>query len=159
MEDTPQHENREELENWIKSTLDSAVKELMDRNIVDVLVAEAKPAWALPFQVLIGKIRERGQVVGHTWFICGDRIPTDHVHSSKASSAREAARHFALKWQLRAAREQQSYSDSAGKWMPGARSAHGKDGLVAQAEGLYELVMADQLWQEETGSVENTESK
>jgi len=147
MKDNPQVEDQEELNNWIKRTLDSAVKELMDRNIVDVLVAEARPAWVFPFQILIGKVRERGSKMGHTWFICGDRVPTDHVHSSKASSPREVARHFALKWQLDTARAQEAWERSGGKWMPGARSADGKGERVEQAEALYELVTIDKLWE------------
>ncbi len=147
MRDTPQSQDQEELKDWISRTLDTAVQELMDRKIVDVLLAEAKPAWVFPYQILIGKVRERGQVVGHIWFICGDRIPTDHARSYKASSPREAARHFALKWQLEAARAQQAWDRSGGKWMPGARSAHGQDELIEQAAGLSELVNVDHLWE------------
>jgi len=148
MTDTTQSEDQEKLNNWIKRKLESGVNELMDRKIVDVLLAEARPAWVFPYQILIGKVRERGQRVGHIWFICGDRIPTDTVKSYKASSPREAARHFALKWQLEASRAQEAWEQSGGKWMPGARSAQGKDELVAQAEGLYELVNADELWEQ-----------
>jgi hypothetical protein len=147
MDKISQLEGKEELKTWIEQKTQQAIEELMDRKIVDVLLAEAKPAWILPFSILIGKVRERGQASGHIWFICGEKIPTDHVHSSKASSPREAARHFALKWQLDAAREQEAYEKSGGKWMPGARSAHGKDELIKQAEGLYELAATEYLWE------------
>jgi hypothetical protein len=147
MKDNSQLEGQKELKSWIKRTHDSAVKELMGRKIVDVLVAEAKPAWVFPHQILIGKVRGRGQEGGHIWFICGDRIPTDHVHSSKASSPREAARHFALKWQLDAARAKETWDRAGGKWLAGARSAHGQDELIEQAGALYELVTVDRLWE------------
>jgi hypothetical protein len=148
MSDVPPLEAQEELQAWVRQALESAIQELMDKNVVDTLLIEAKPAWVFPFQILIGKFRERGQRVGHTWFICGDGIPTDHTKSFKATSPRDAARHFALKWQLDAAKAQKEWEEAGGKWMPGARQAHGQEELIKQAEALYELTTVDQIWEQ-----------
>jgi hypothetical protein len=118
----------EELGAWIKQTLDQAVYDLMDRGAASSLVVEAKPAWVFPFQILIGKIRQQGHSEGFDWLICGD-LPTDALPSHVAASPREAARHFALKWQFDAAQQ-----GAAG------------DGLAERAGALYELAEEEQLW-------------
>ena len=121
---------REELKAWVKQHLDTAVRELTGKDIFESLLVEAKPAWVFPFRVLIGKVREQGQPREFQWFICGD-VPTDHVNSGVASTPRDVARHFALKWQLDAARQQED---------PGGGE------LAEQAEALYELVDQSGLW-------------
>jgi len=128
MSDKTDFEIDEKLQAWVKKQLEQAVNRLMEDGLVKTLLVEAKPAWAFPFQILIGKIREREQSEEYHWFICGD-LPTDHVPSSQASSAREVARHFSLKWQLDAARQDPL-----------------DQGLVEKAEALYELVNEDSLW-------------
>jgi hypothetical protein len=94
----------EKLDAWTSQTLETAVQELLDGGITSNALVEAKPAWVLPFQILIGMLREQGDDTGFWWFIGGD-LPTDHAKSTIAPSAREAARYFALRWQLRAAKD------------------------------------------------------
>jgi hypothetical protein len=118
----------EELDAWIKQQIDAAVQELIARGVVDSAVVEAKPAWVLPFALLIGKVREHGRASGFDWFICGD-APITITGFAVADRPREAARHFALQWQLEAARQGEA----------------GKD-LAKKAEALYELVEEDGLW-------------
>ncbi|MBT8059317.1 MAG: DUF4826 family protein [Gammaproteobacteria bacterium] len=113
---------------WVKEQLDRTVQELIGQGRFDRILVEAKPAWALPQSILIGKIREQGPSSGFEWFISGD-CPTDLTSAEKASSPREAARHFCLKWQLEAARQ-----GSAG------------DDLAEIAEALYRLVEEDSIW-------------
>jgi len=128
MNDRTDIEMDEELQAWVKQQLDQAVTQFMEQGMVKGLLVEAKPSWAFPFQILIGKIREREQDEDFNWFICGD-LPTDHMPSSQASSPREVARHFSLKWQLDAGRQDPLDQD-----------------LVEKAEALYELVNEDSLW-------------
>jgi hypothetical protein len=128
MNHKPDSEIDEKLKAWVKQQLNEAVQELISQGIFQRLLIEAKPAWVYPYQILIGKIRERESGEEFSWFICGD-LPTAHLHSSQASSPRAAARHFALQWQLDAARQQEGGQD-----------------LVEKAEALYELVNEDSLW-------------
>lgn len=128
MTDESRGEQVTELRTWTKKQLDAAVYELMDRNLFAGPLLEAKAAWVFPFSLLIGRIRERGSEGDFDWFICGD-APLTHLHSSLASTPREAARHFALQWQLDAARQ-----GAAG------------DDLARKAEALYELVEQPGLW-------------
>ncbi|MDT8321291.1 MAG: DUF4826 family protein [Xanthomonadales bacterium] len=119
----------EKLQAWIKQRLDAAVQTLMKEGVVESIVVEAKPAWVLPHTLLIGKIRDQARLGGFTWFICGD-APLTHAESSVAATPREAARHFALQWQLRASRE----------GMAG-------EALAIRAGALYQIVEEDAFWQ------------
>jgi hypothetical protein len=118
----------EQLKEWTEQTLQATVQQLLDRGITNTPLVEAKPAWILPFQILIGKIREQGDETGFWWFIGGD-LPTDYVEASAAASTREAARYFALRWQLRAANDTETGSQ-----------------LAERAEALYQLAEDENLW-------------
>ena len=54
----------EAIKAWIKKSMDDMVQELMDRGVLDSIVAEARPAWMLPFTLLIGQVREHGNLGG-----------------------------------------------------------------------------------------------
>jgi hypothetical protein len=114
---------------WIKKSMDDVVQELMDRGVLDSIVAEARPAWMLPFTLLIGQVREHGKTDGFDWFICGDG-PTTVANAKVAATPREAARHFALQWQLESAR----------------KGGEGSE-LSLKAGALYELVEDPNLWE------------
>jgi len=134
--------DRKELQAWIRPLLDATVRELMNRGAIESMLVEAKPAWVLPYQLLLGKVREQGESGAFKWFICGE-VPTDHVDATAASTPREAARHFAMKWQLDAARQQ----DAAIKTPEDVRPAGETGGALAeQAEALYALVDDANLW-------------
>lgn len=124
----PQHDK--ELNAWIKEQLHTAVRQLGDLGVVESMVVEAKPAWVLPYTLLIGRVRERSRLVGFDWFISGD-APVTHADHTVAKSPREAARHFALQWQLRAARQGDAGEE-----------------LARKAESLYEIVEDDEFWLE-----------
>jgi hypothetical protein len=136
---------QEKLKAWVKTQLDAAVWKLIDQGGVESLLVEAKPAWALPFQILIGKIRPRDEPKEFEWFICGE-VPTDFLKSTAASNPREAARHFAMKWQLQAARRQDPAGQAPSE--PGPEpSRDGPDNqLEDKAEELYTLVDDARLW-------------
>jgi hypothetical protein len=134
---------QKELNAWIKTQLNEAVRTFIDEGNIQSPLLEAKPAWVLPFQILIGKIRGQGRPKDFDWFICGD-LPTDFLSSANASTPRDAARHFALKWHLRAARDQAMEEQSS----PEAESNRSQvdDQLVEKAEALYGLVENTGLW-------------
>ena len=136
-----------ELNTWIKKHLDASVRKFMKQGSIESIMVEAKPAWVLPFQILIGKIRTPGSSKEFDWFICGE-VPTDYLESSVASAPRDAAKHFAMKWQLAAARHQQNPVAITQK----SRQEDPAAELVKQAEALYELVEDDRLWLQQSNS-------
>lgn len=128
-------ENRSfaDAQTWIKETLNKAVFELVDQDIFDEVLVEAKPAWVFPDTFLIGKIRNKDSAASTRWFICGD-CKTLHFPEELATSPRAAMRHFALMWQAQLG-ENVDPND--------------KDQLIAleQAETLYDMSEIDQFWQ------------
>lgn len=116
-----------EIRDWAKKLLGEAVQELMAAGILESELVEAKPAWAFPYEVLVGKIREQGSG-NFAWFICGN-VPTDYVSASLAATPRDACRHFALKWHLDA-----------------EKSDADKEDIVKSAQALYQVVDDDSLW-------------
>ena len=145
MEENLDKPGREELNAWIKKQLDASVRKLMDQGAIDSLIVEAKPAWVLPFQILIGKIRPQGQSSEFIWFICGE-IPTDYLSSSVATTPRETAKHFVMKWQLAAAKHQQKTSQDPSAATPESQQEDAGVQLADHAEALYEVVEDDRVW-------------
>ena len=119
---------------WGKKQLNAAITDLGKVGIIDVPVVEGRVSWMLPHKILIGELRETGQQHRALWLIGGD-FPTDHVDAALAESPRDAARHFALKWQMDAARQESDAGDPVAN-----------DKLSAQAEFLYAMVQADEVW-------------
>lgn len=136
----------QEVDTWIREKLDEAVEQLMELGIVTSPLVEARPVWTLPYKIMIGQVRDANQQTVFKWVISGE-VPIDHLDSAVASSPREAARHFALKWQLDAAR----YQDPSVQKKLGLDQAQSWDQLGARladkAEALIALVNDENLWQ------------
>jgi hypothetical protein len=130
---------------WAKEELDKAVREITDQGAIESLLVEARPAWAKPFDIVIGQLRDQGAETEFLWII-GGTMPIDYIHSAVAATPRDAARHFSMKWQLEAAR----YGNPADRLRLGLNptvdwEARGK-ALVTKAEYLHTIVVDDQLW-------------
>lgn len=149
MNENLNHPEREKLNAWIKTQLNVAVAELTDQGRIESMLIEAKPAWVLPFQILIGKIRAQGESSNFEWFICGD-LPTDFLESTVASTPRDVARHFSMKWQLQAARHQAM--ENQGPRGPDSGRDEIDSQLPEKAEALYGLVNEPGLWLQKDGS-------
>lgn len=126
--------------------MDQAIQRFMQLGVFEGAFLEARPAWAIPPGVLIGLARKPG--ADHSfWLICGENVPFDYLSSSAAGSPREAARHFALKWHLEAARSATSPENAAAEHA--AEQERGATRLEHQAEFLYRLVDDDALWSQD----------
>lgn len=130
--------SQEELNAWIKKQLDAVVRKSMKQGRMEGLLIEAKPAWVLPFQILVGMIRQQDRTDGFDWCICGE-VPTDFLQHGVADSPREALRHFSMKWQLAAARHEEVNLKNPVQDDPAGQ-------LAAHAEDIYDLVEDDRLW-------------
>jgi Domain of unknown function (DUF4826) len=132
-EQQPKSERERAIE-WSKQQLEVAIDELARLGIVDGPSVEGRVAWMLPFKVLIAELRETGQKQRALWVIAGD-VPTDQIDARLAETPRDAARHFSLKWQMHAARQDPTAGDLA----------VGPD-LAVQAEALNLMVETDDAW-------------
>lgn len=130
---------KQELKAWVKKQLSRGVYDLIDAGIIEDTVVEAKPAWVLPYTLVMGRIRGRGDQDNFEWFICGE-CQTSHVSGSSANTPREAARHIALQWQLQIENMSNGDQQKANE-------------LQEQAESLYSLTELDELWHDPSGSI------
>ncbi len=130
---------------WAREELNKVVKEVTDQGATESPLVEARPVWSSARDVVIGQLRDQGAPSEFLWVI-GGSVPIDWVHSGVATSPRDAARHFSMKWQLEAARfedpaERRRLSlDPAEDWDSRAKA------LIAKAEYLYKIVDDDQRW-------------
>lgn len=116
---------------WMRKLVDLAVRGTGEMGVYDEALIEARPDWALPNRLLLGKVRGRMNVRSFHWFICGE-VPLDYLPGDVAASPREALRHFSMKWQLDAERAGDEASANA---------------LIEHAEAVYALADEDSAWQ------------
>lgn len=115
---------------WARENLDRAVHDLMNAGKLAGITIEARPAWAMTGKYVIGQVLDKSSAGGFVWVIAGD-FQTDSIGSNVAATARDAARHFSLKWQMDAER-----SPDAG------------DAIVQRAEELYAIAENNDAWKE-----------
>ena len=128
---------------WATSTLESAINEIITEGLFDDLFLQARPVWQMAGSLLIAEC-QAGE--GRYWLIAGNDSPTDLIVREAAVSAREAARHFALKWQLAAeklkAREVPTPANFAADGLA-KKVTH----LIRCAESLHELAEQTSIWE------------
>ena len=137
--------SREEAMAWAKDRLGQAVNEIMKSGLFDGMTVEARLEWMLPNKIVIGRVRDSGPGQREYWLIAGE-LPTDCIDAELCATPREAAKHFALKWQVGA----EQIRD------PELRKAQGlnqeidweaaSNDLASVAESLYQVVEADNVW-------------
>ena len=127
---------------WTETTLDNAIKEVINEGVFDGPMLEARPVWHITGAILIAECR-----AGATpyWLVAGADSPTDIVPAHVADTAREAARHFSLKWQLAAEQLRSGAALPPPGTEPDDLAARVKH-LVKCAESLMELVEHEPVW-------------
>lgn len=138
--------DKEAIRAWFKPLLDNVVVELQARNVVSGTAVEASPVWMFPYKILIAKVWGLGQKNRFTWTIAGEAMITDHIPGKMAATPKDAARHFALKWQMDADRLialANSNTPVEGKREHLSAYAHK---LIHDAEALYGLTEQDGIW-------------
>ena len=101
--------------------------------------------WIIPQRAMLGRVWPRhGAPSPKLWVITGI-VPTDHVEAGAARNVREAARHFALKWQLEAARLGDNRASSPGT----GGKVDWKEletNIAKRAEWLHDLMQDNRRW-------------
>lgn len=136
---------REEFRAWAKPKLAGAAAMLRERGVFAGKGVEARVAWTLPHKLLVGEIRREDDSRDFVWIIAGEDVPTDHVEAAVADNPRDVARHFALKWQLEAARLERLKGGGATTASDVNWSGVSEE-LARQAEALYRLVDDEDIW-------------
>ncbi|MEW6984517.1 DUF4826 family protein [Colwelliaceae bacterium 6471] len=125
----------QEQQQWVRDQYQVATKYLASKGLVTDSVAVEDSRYLIPL-VSVWKLK----LLDNTklWVICGD-LPTDHSAIDAAPTARDALRHFSLKWQLQAENLRQA---------GGPEQEDFAKILVSRAEGLYKIHENESLWVE-----------
>lgn len=153
-------QNQQELDayaEWAKSQLQGMAEHVSNSDLFhDEVMGHA--VWTLPHRLFIGKAWPKSDRNKAYWIISGVDIPTDHIESSVAETAREAARHFSMKWQLQSGRLGSLGQQDAGASPDGVEWDKVAARLQAQAEALYDLVEREELWRQTEGPLVSSEA-
>ena len=100
--------------------------------------------WIIPYRAMLGRVWPKHGASPKLWVITGV-VPTDHAETGAARNCRDAARYFALKWQLEAARLEQGNSvihpaDEKIDWNEMGGN------IARRAEWLHNLMQDERRW-------------
>ena len=134
---------------WYTGLLDKVVKEMVNIEAVSGVAVQAAPLWMVQREMLLAKVWAVGKESDFIWTLSIDKLIADYIAGSLASSPREAAKHFSLKWQMDADRlasvaQGQSMGEKADKTLQDYSAR-----LIEYAEALYNLTMRDEAWEEQ----------
>lgn len=146
MTESQTEKDNEARRKWFKPILDDVVKEMIARKAIVGAAVEANPAWAIPHQILIAKVWGMGQKNRFIWTISGEGVITDHIAGSMAATPKDAARHFALKWQMDADRLRQVGNSKSPTGNTDPHMGNYADKLIKDAESLYDLTEREEIW-------------
>lgn len=124
----------DQQQQWVKDQYQIATKYLAEKGIVTNNVAVEESRYLVPLLALWKLTAMDGKKF---WVLCGD-LPSDHSSFDIAPNAREALRHFALKWQMQAENLLQAKNEEQIKFA---------NLLISRADGLYALYDDEKLWQ------------
>jgi len=123
----------EEQQHWVREQYQTATKYLATQGLVTDSVVVEDSRYLVPV-LAVWKLKMLDGT--YFWVISGD-LPTDHNAIDVAPNAREAVRHFSLKWQMQAEnllntgdKEQEEFAKI----------------LISRAEGLYSMHQQEKLW-------------
>ena len=129
---------------WHKAQQQQVADYLRRQQIFDTDIT-GEWLWIIPHRAMLGRVWPRHGTNPKFWVITGV-VPTDHAEASAARSVRDAARYFALKWQLEAARLGEGNNGSP-------RAGDGKldwkameTNIATRAEWLHDLMQDDRRW-------------
>jgi len=137
---------KEALKDWFKPLLDKVVQEMLKRNAVTGTAVEASPAWAFPNKILIAKVWGMGQKTRFIWTISGEGVITDYIAGSMATTPKDAAKHFALKWQMDADRLLAVGETKGPTQDAQLQMVNYANKLIKDAESLYDLTDKEEIW-------------
>jgi hypothetical protein len=138
-----------ELKAWYKPLLDTVVTEMLRAGVVSGAAVEAAPIWVLPPHILIAHVWNAGQKSNFIWTIAGDAVVTDHIAGKVAATPRDAARHFALKWQMDAEQLRRVAQRKTSSQSDSKEIADYANRIVHCSEQLYDMAGRDDIWESE----------
>lgn len=134
MSNNAQQISEENQQDWVREQFQIATKFLASKGLLSESVSDRESRYLAPL-LSIWKINL--QDTSSVWVITGD-LPSDYSPLSVANDARDAVRHFSLKWHMQADKLLSSPQNEQVEF------AHL---LIEKAERLYELFNINEFWQ------------
>lgn len=125
--------SEQEQQDWLREQLQVATKYLAQKGHITQSVVVEQSRYLVPALAAWKVKLSDGKFV---WVVCGD-LPTDHSSAEVATTAREALRHFSLKWQMQAENLNRAGSKEQDEFA---------NLLIDRAEQLYALCDRSDLW-------------
>ncbi len=138
----------EAVRTWYTDLLDKVVKEMIDIKAVTGTAVQASPVWMVPNELLMAKVWGVAKEHEFVWTLSIDKLIADYVSGSLATSPREVARHFSMKWQLDADRLLNHPQAKGPDDKPDKKMQEFSNKLIQYAEVLYDLANRDEVWEE-----------
>lgn len=136
------------IKTWYTKLLDNVVKEMISLSAVSGAAVQAAPVWIVPNEMLMAKVWGVGQESDFIWTLSIDKLIADYIAGSLATTPREAAKHFSLKWQMDADRLIAFANSKNPGGPPDQKMKDYSAKLIRYAETLYDLTNSDEAWQE-----------
>lgn len=124
----------EQHKQWVKEQYQIATKYLAEKGVVTHSVTVEDSRYLAPLLALWKLTSVDGKKF---WVLCGD-LPSDHSSVDVAPNAREALRHFSLKWQMQAENLLQANNKEQNNFA---------QLLIGRADSLYKLYNDESFWQ------------
>ncbi|GAA5188186.1 DUF4826 family protein [Ferrimonas gelatinilytica] len=120
---------------WVREQFQKANRFMAEKGVMPGKVLD-KQSRVLPPLIALWKMEEQGPRKRQYWVLSGD-LPTDMVADSAAADPREAVRHFALSWQLKAENLLRSNDATQQKLA---------QLMISRAQSLSDLHREDRFW-------------
>jgi hypothetical protein len=145
---------RAQFERWAREQLQACGEYVQQHGLITA-EANAKAGWAIPEEIFVGLVTSTLNPDLSFWVITGPGALPDHIEGKVAADAREAVRHFALRWQLHGAQANVVDGEAVVPSTDAPADGTGTAGidwnaqgaeLAKRAEMLYAYTMDDGYW-------------
>lgn len=133
-------EQREKIAEWVESEGKEIAAALFRKRVLQGKV-RVESRWMLPGRMFVGVAWSETHPGPKYWVTGGEWLVRDYVPLNVAETPRDAARHFALQWQLNGARIGLASEDESEMDWKAA-----EERMAKRAEALYQVVAEDALW-------------
>jgi len=141
----------EQTRTWYTALLGDTVQEMIRTGAITGIAIEASPVWAAPEKFLIARAWPANKKSDFIWTISGDDVITDHIAGHLVATPKEAARHFALKWQVDADHILNLIKNKAPDEKTEQQMQEQANRLTLNAEILYDLTNLEDIWDGDLG--------
>ena len=141
--------DREAFQKWANEQMRQMANHLASHGLITHDQVRIEARWNYPFRIMLAQGWGAKTPDDKFWAIGGD-VPFDHLEGRAAADARAALRHFALRWQVQAARLKSGDRDVKPGDQPSDLRVNWTeigDTMAKNAEFIYAVADDDRNWE------------